>query len=102
MRRKLPDMVSIHTSSATSGTDTVLGTPNSARPLAIPANSEMVTAVFAMSSAPIARALLRTPNFSRMSEAKPLPVTQPQRAAVSCTTMSSSAITGSIHSVPYP
>ena len=87
-------------SSATSGTEMVLGTPNSARPLAMPANSEMVTDVLAISSAAMARALLRTPNFSRMSEAKPLPVTHPQRAAVSCTTMSSSAITGSIHSVP--
>ena len=46
-----------------------------------------------------ASAVLRAPNFSRISEAKPLPVTQPQRAAVSCTTMSNSAITGSIHNV---
>ena len=95
-------MVSSQISRPTSGTDTVLGTPNSARPLAMPANSEMVTAVLAISSAAMASALLRTPNFSRMSEAKPLPVTQPQRAAVSCTTISSSAITGSIHSVWYP
>ena len=68
----------------------------------MPANSEMVTAVLAISSAIMAKALLRTPYFSRMSDAKPLPVTQPQRAAVSCTTMSSSAMTGSIHRVPYP
>ncbi len=65
----------------------------------MPANSEMVTAVLAMRSATMASAVLRAPNFSRISEAKPLPVTQPQRAAVSCTTMSSSAITGSIHNV---
>lgn len=100
MRRKLPDMVSIQISSATSGTDTVLGTPNSASPLAMPANSEIVTAVFAISSAVIASALRRTPNFSRISDAKPLPVTHPQRAAVSCTTIRSTAMTGSIHSVP--
>ena len=92
-------MVSNQVSRPISGTDTVLGMPNSARPLAMPANSEMVTAVLAMRSATMASAVLRTPNFSRISEAKPLPVTQPQRAAVSCTTMSSSAITGSIHSV---
>ena len=102
MRRKLPLMVSSQMSRPISGTDTVLGMPNSAKPLAMPANSEMVTAVLAMSSAIMASAVLRTPNFSRMSEAKPLPVTQPQRAAVSCTTMSSNAITGSIHSVAYP
>ena len=32
---------------------------------------------------------MRTPKRSRMSDARPLPVTQPQRAAVSCVTMSS-------------
>lgn len=74
--------------------------PKSASPLAIPANSEMVTAVLATSNAAMASTLRRTPNFSRMSEARPLPVTQPQRAAVSCTTMSSSVITGSIQSMP--
>ena len=100
MRWKLPDMVSDQMARPTRGTDTVAGTPNSARPLAIPANSEMVTAVFATSSAPIASALFRTPYFSRMSDAKPLPVTQPHRAAVSCTTMRSTAMSGSIHSVP--
>ena len=88
--------------SAISGIEMVLGTPKSASPLARPANSEMVTAVFAISSAIMANELLRTPYFSRMSEAKPLPVTQPHRAAVSCTTMSSTAITGRIQSVPYP
>lgn len=99
MRWKLPDMVSIQTSSATSGTEMLDGTPKRARPLAIPANSEMVTAVLAISSAAMASTLLRTPKRSRMSEAKPLPVTQPQRAAVSCVTMSSTVMTGSIHSI---
>ena len=99
MRRKLPDMVSSQIARPTSGTEMVLGTPKSASPLARPANSEMVTAVLAMSSAAMASALLRTPNFSRMSEAKPLPVTQPQRAAVSCTTMRSTAMIGRIQSV---
>ena len=102
MRAKLPLMVMSQITSAVSGTEIVVGTPKSARPLAMPANSDIVTAVLAIRSAPIARAERRTPNFSRMSEAKPLPVTHPQRAAVSCTTMSKSAITGSIQSVPYP
>ena len=99
MRWKLPDMVSIHTSSATSGTEMLAGTPNRARPLAIPANSEMVTAVLAINSAAMASTLLRTPKRSRMSDARPLPVTHPQRAAVSCVTMSSTVMTGSIQSI---
>ena len=95
-------MVMSQMMSATSGTEMAAGTPKSASPLASPANSEIVTAVFATRSAPMASAESRTPNRSRISEAKPLPVTQPRRAAVSCTTMSKSAITGKIHSVPYP
>ena len=100
MRRKLPDMVSIQTRSATRGTDTVLGTPKSARPLRDARELGDGHGGVGDRRAAIASALLRTPNFSRMSEAKPLPVTQPHLAAVSCTTMRSSAITGSIQSVP--
>jgi len=106
MRWKLPDIVSSQMRSATSGTEMLAGTPKSARPLAMPArplampaNSEIVTAVLAMSSAAMASTLLRTPNRSRISDARPLPVTQPQRAAVSCVTISSTVITGSIHSI---
>ena len=91
MRWKLPDMVSIHTSSATNGTEMLAGTPKRARPLAIPANSEMVTAVLAINSAAMASTLLRTPKRSRISDARPLPVTQPQRAAVSCVSTKPSA-----------
>ena len=48
----------------------------------------------------MASAERRTPKRSRIREAKPLPVTQPMRAAVSCTTMSKSAMMGRIQSVP--
>ena len=65
----------------------------------MPANSESVTAVFDTSSAAMARAVRRMPKRSRMSEAKPLPVTAPMRAADSCTTESSSIMTGIIHSI---
>ena len=100
MRWKLPLMVMSQMMSAMSGTEMEAGTPKRASPLASPANSEIVTAVFATRSAPMASAERRTPKRSRMSEAKPLPVTQPRRAAVSCTTMSSSAMMGRIQSVP--
>ena len=72
--------------------------PNSAMPDAMPANSERVTVVLDTSRASIARALMRTPYCSRISEAKPLPVTQPMRAAVSCATMSSRHMMGTVHS----
>ena len=84
--------------SAATGTLTYTGTPKSARPDAMPANSERVTVVLETSSASMATAESLTPNCSRMSEAKPLPVTQPMRAAVSCATMSRKHITGTVQS----
>ena len=87
-----------HTAMAAMGTLTMGGTPNSCMPEAMPANSESVTAVLETISANIANAERRTPYCSRMSAAKPLPVTQPMRAAVSCTTMSRKHITGILHS----
>ena len=93
-------MVSIQMASAAMGTLTMAGTPKSPRPEAMPANSESVTVVFEISSASMARAERRTPNCSRMSDAKPLPVTQPMRAAVSCATMSSRHMTGTVQSWP--
>ena len=68
----------------------------------MPANSESVTVVLEISSASMARALPRTPKRSRMSDAKPLPVTQPMRAAVSCTTISRKHMTGTVQSWPKP
>ena len=51
-------------------------------PLAMPANSEKVVHTLPMSRAIMASAVRRMPNRSRMSAAKPLPVTAPMRAAV--------------------
>ena len=98
MRLYEPLMPSSHTAMAAMGTLMIVGTPNSCMPEAMPANSESVTAVFETISASIANALRRTPYCSRMRAAKPLPVTQPMRAAVSCTTMSRKHITGIDHS----
>ena len=94
MRLYEPLMPSSHTAMAAMGTLTMAGTPKSCMPEAMPANSESVTVVLLTMRASMANALLRTPNCSRMSAAKPLPVTQPMRAAVSCTTMSRKHITG--------
>ena len=77
-----------------------MGTPSSSIPEAMPANSESVTVVFEMMSASMARALFLMPNCSRMSEAKPLPVAHPIRAAVSCTTMSKKQVIGTVQSMP--
>ena len=92
-------MHSSHTTRPASGTDTNDGIPNSAMPLAMPANSDSVTAVFETSNAPIASAVRRMPKRSRMSDENPFCVTRPMRAADSCTTMSSSAMSGIIHSI---
>ena len=87
---------------AATGTEREVGTPKRPRPEAMPANSESVTVVLEISSASMARALPRTPKRSRMSDAKPLPVTQPMRAAVSCTTISRKHMTGTVQSWPKP
>ena len=91
-------MVSIQMASAAMGTLTMAGTPNRPRPDAMPANSDSVTVVFEINSASMASALMRTPNCSRIKDAKPLPVTQPMRAAVSCATMSPMFLLGTIGS----
>ena len=54
----------------------------------MPANSVALMAVLMKKSAAIAKNVMRTPKFSRMSPARPLPVTAPIRPAISCTTMS--------------
>ena len=95
-------MVSIQMASAAIGTLTMAGTPKRPRPDAMPANSDSVTVVLEISSASMASALMRTPNCSRIRDAKPLPVTQPMRAAVSCATMSKRHMTGTVQSWPYP
>ena len=95
-------MESSQVAMADTGTDTTTGTPKSAMPLAMPANSESVTARLDTMSASMATAEMRMPKRSRMSEANPLPVAHPMRAAVSCTTTSSTPITGTVQSMPKP
>ena len=95
-------MVSIQVASAETGTETYTGTPKSLRPEAMPANSDTLTAKLDTHRLSIAMAEMRMPNFSRMREANPLPVAQPMRAAVSCTTMSRRHIRGTVHSWPKP
>ena len=82
------------------GTLTCRGMPKSSMPEAMPANSESVTVKLEMMRASMATAETRTPNCSRMSAAKPLPVAQPMRAAVSCATMSRTHMRGTVQSMP--
>ena len=84
------------------GTDTQRGTPNISIPEAMPANSENVVATLPMSKASMASEARRMPKRSRMSAAKPLPVTAPMRVAVVCTTTRSRHMIGMIHRVRKP
>ena len=68
------------TITAETGTETTRETPKSSPAAAMPVNSAMVTAPFAISRTSIARTVQRTPNCSRISSARPLPVTVPSRA----------------------
>ena len=95
-------MVMSHTVSAAMGTLTYAGMPKSPMAEAMPANSERVTVVLAARTASIASAERRTPYCSRMSDAKPLPVTQPMRAAVSWATMRRKHMRGMVHSCVNP
>ena len=52
---------------------------------------------FAISTEAVANSDQRTPYCSRISSARPLPVTAPIRAAISCTTISETVITTIIH-----
>ena len=79
------------------GTETQVGTPNISMPEAMPANSENVVHTLPMRRQSMASAVRRMPKRSRMSAAKPLPVTAPMRPAVSCTTMSRTHMTGMTH-----
>ena len=79
--------MSIQQMRAETGTLAMMGTLKSCMPEAMPANSESVTAKFEMMRAIMARAEMRTPNCSRIKEAKPLPVAHPMRADVSWTTI---------------
>jgi len=93
-------MTSNHTTTPAMGTAMYLLTPKSSMPAAMPANSESVAAPLSMSTAIMARAVKRTPNCSRMSDASPLPVTAPMREAPSWTMASITIMMGMIHRVP--
>jgi hypothetical protein len=84
--------------SAASGTDTCAGTPASASAAPMPTKSEMQIPRFATRTAEVASTDQRIPYSSRISSARPLPVTTPMRAASICTTASENVITTSVHS----
>ena len=59
----------------------------------MPTNSLMQMPRLAISTDTVANVAQRTPYCSRISSAKPLPVTMPIRAAISCTTIRLTVIT---------
>ena len=65
----------------------------------MPANSATLVAALLASSMSIAKKVGRTPNRSRISAAKPLPVTAPMRPAISWTMTSENVIRIIIHSI---
>ena len=69
------------------GTEICTGTCASPSAAPIPTNSEMQMPRFANSTAAVEKSDQRGPYCSRISSARPLPVTAPIRAAISCTTM---------------
>ena len=87
-----------HTTTAMIGTAMIRGMPNNSLAAAMPANSAMVTVPLATSSTIMAKAVHLTPNSSRISSAKPLPVTTPMRATWTWTTISARVIGPISHS----
>ncbi len=75
-----------------------LDTPNISRLLATPANSAMMLPKFVTTNAIISRNVMRSPNSSRIRSLRPLPVTAPMRAAISCTTTSATMVGIMTHS----
>src|SRR4030081_881953 len=88
-----------HTTAAMSGTLTSRGMLNRSPAAAMPANSAIVTVLLATINTNIANADHLTPNSSRMSSAKPLPVTTAIRATWTCTTISDTVMGTSAHSM---
>jgi hypothetical protein len=76
----MPNTTINHTTTAETGIDKIGGIPNSPPAAAMPANFAMVTAPLATSGTNMAGAVQRTPNCSRISSARPFPVTEPSRA----------------------
>ena len=86
------------TASPASGTDTWVGTLASPKAAPIPTNSDTQMPRFAISTAAVASTDQRIPYSSRMSSAKPLPVTTPMRAASIWTIASEIVIRTIVHS----
>ncbi len=82
-----PRTTSSQTTTAAIGTDTWTGTPASPSAAPTPTNSEMEIPKFASRTAEVEKSDQRGPYCSRISSARPLPVTAPIRADISCTTM---------------
>ncbi len=73
-------------------------TPKISPPAASPENSAIVFPRSASSRPSIAHAIARTPNRSRIRSARPLPVTAPNREAISWITYSAMVIGIIVHS----
>ena len=84
--------------SAAIGTVTCAGTPASPSAAPMPTKSEMQMPRFATSTALVASTDQRIPYSSRISSARPLPVTVPIRAASICTIASETVIRTIVHS----
>src|ERR1700722_11773813 len=84
------------------GTETCVGTPASPRAAPIPTKSEMQMPRLAITTADVASTDQRMPYSSRISSARPLPVTTPMRAASICTRPSEIVIRTIVHSSSYP
>ena len=74
----------------------------SSRLLVTPANSATTLPKFVTMSATMRKNVARRPKRSRIRSLRPLPVTAPMRAAISCTTMSATVIGIIVHSSVYP
>ena len=65
---------------------------------AMPVNSVMTLVKLTITSRIITINVIRSPNSSRIRSLRPLPVTTPMRAHISCTTISASVIGIMVHS----
>src|SRR6185312_6716219 len=97
-----PLTTSSQTNIAVSGTEINLDTPNSSRLMATPANSPTTLPKLTMIRPIIMKKVIRNPNSSRIRSLRPLPVTAPIRADISCTTISASVVGMIVHSSRWP
>ena len=88
-----PKTTSDQSSIAASGIAIRRGTLSNSAAAPTPTNSENVVPRFATRSASTTNDVMRTPKRSRTRSEKPIPVTEPSRAHISCTTMSATRIT---------